>query len=243
MKNASEKQARKLLGVLLEHLEFFTAASTEALQWAIQNPKEAIAVFVLAITAEAKKFADTVKIHLKVWKTISLGGIETDTLLKKIEDPDEKAGKEKNEVGSYARDLTTKPAYKKAVVEKHELVDLVILTPADLGFTETPRTDTFLTKEFCAEWSRKHLDGYVIELCSPEVGPQLRLQYQDQPKGEVLWIAMERITHSGGNPHVFNVERNGDGHRWLRTRWTDPDDQWDLGDRLVFRLRKIEPQN
>lgn len=243
MKTASEQQACKFAAVLVEHFRLLMSAPATALQWAVMNPKEAIAVCIQAITAEAKKFAETVKIQLKVWKTITLGGIETDAILKAIEGPDEASGKEKNEVGSYARDLTAKPDYQKALIAKPEKADLVILTVADLGFTEPPRTDAFLTKEFCAEWSRKHLDGYVIELCSPEVGPQLRLQYQDQPKGEVLWIAMERITDSDGHPYVFSVGRHDDGRRWLSSDWTHPNARWDLDARIVFRLRKISSQN
>lgn len=241
MKTASEKQARQFVGLLVQHLELFLAAPTTAMQWAIQNPKDAIAVCVEAITIGAKKFAETVKVTLKVWKTIELGTHTTEALLEAIENTDEKSGKEKNEVGDYARDLITKSAYVSAVAKKPEKVDLVILTPQDLGFTETPRTDTFLTKEFCAEWSRKNLVGYVIELCSPEVGPQLRRQYQDQSNGEVLWVAMERISDSDGSPHVFDVGRSGGGGRWLDTHWADPVVQWLLGDRLVFRLRKISP--
>gem|GEM_PF-1603304 len=44
-------------------------------------------------------------------------------------------------------------------------------------------------------------------------------------------------TNSDGNPNVFNVERNDDGNRWLNTNWTNPDDQWNLDNRIVFRLR------
>ena len=46
-------------------------------------------------------------------------------------------------------------------------------------------------------------------------------------------------TDSDGNPNVFNVERNDDGKRWLNTNWVNPNDQWNLDNRLVFRLRKF----
>jgi hypothetical protein len=46
------------------------------------------------------------------------------------------------------------------------------------------------------------------------------------------------ITDSDGNPHVFNVKRNDDGKSWLNTDWNDPDNQWNLDNEVVFRLRK-----
>ena len=176
-----------------------------------------------------------VKRTLTVWKTINFGGTTTEALLKSIEA--EVKDKEKNEIGKFARDLTSKLAF--VIAPTPGQVGLVVLTPADLGFTSNPRTDAFMTKEFCAEWSAKNLDGWVIELCEAEDGPQLRLQYQDQPKGEVLWIAMERIADSDGDPYVFGVGRDDGGVRWLGTDWADPSHTWLLGGRLVFRLRKI----
>jgi len=119
-------------------------------------------------------------------------------------------------------------------------VNLVVLTLRDLGFTSCPRTDTFMTKEFCTKWSAEHLDGCVIELCEAEDGPRLREQYLDQPNGEVLWMAMERIAgFGGGRPRVFVVKRSDDGCRWFRTHWANPHDEWRLDTRLVFRFRKL----
>ena len=172
---------------------------------------------------------------LKVWKTINVGGTTTEELLKSI--VEERESKEKNEVGNWARDITTKPAF--VISSTRSQVGLVVLTPANLGFTVQPRTDAFMTKEFCAEWSAKYLDGYVIELCEGEDGPQLRLQYQDQPTGEILWMAMKGITSSGGGPRVFRVERRGGGLRWLSADWSYPDGTWRLDRRIVFRFRKL----
>ena len=194
-----------------------------------------VSELILAFRASTEKTKEIVKRVLTPWRTITVGGTTTEALTKAIEE--KKGTKEKNEVGDYARDIMGKDAF--VVASKPEQVDLVILTPADFGFTAMPRTDEFLTKKFLAEWSAKHLEGCLIELCEPEDGAQLRLQYQDQPKGEVLWIAMERITGSDGHPDVFRVERHGDGRRWLDAHWVYPYAQWSLGARLVFRLRKF----
>lgn len=106
--------------------------------------------------------------------------------------------------------------------------DLVIVTVADLGFTTYTTT-----RELYARATER---GY--ELCPAEVGPALRLAYDDQPKGEWLYIAMEPLLGSGRGPRVFAVERRDDGGQWLGTHWTDPESQWSLDCRLVFRLRK-----
>jgi hypothetical protein len=225
--------------VFVEHSNLLTAAPSEELQWAIQHPQDAVRLFVGSLINRGKQAIEAAtsvaKKTLTVWKTINVGGTNTENLLAAVK----KAG---NEIGDYARDLTTKDAF--VIAEKPDKADLVIISIADisiaeLGFKSNPRTDTFMTPEFCAQWSAENLDGQVIELCKPEDGPQLRLQYTDQPNGEVLWMAMERITDSGGDPRVFRVGRNDDGTPWLYTDWTSPGRTWDLDDRLVFRLRKI----
>jgi hypothetical protein len=234
MKKANEEQARKFAGVFVEHSNLLTAAPSEELQWAIQHPQDAVRLFVGSLINRGKQAIEAAtsvaKKTLTVWKTINVGGTNTKSLLAAIK----KAG---NEIGDYARDLTTKDAF--VIAEKPDKADLVIISIAELGFKSNPRTDTFMTPEFCAQWSAENLDGQVIELCKPEDGPQLRLQYTDQPNGEVLWMAMERIAGSDGGPRVFYVGRNGGGTPWLRADWASPDDAWSLDRRLVFRLRKI----
>ena len=75
-----------------------------------------------------------------------------------------------------------------------------------------------------------------LELCPAEVGPQLRLQYADQPRGEWLLIAMEPITDSVGDPRIFDVEL-GDFGRWLDGLCGDPDGFWFGSGRFVFVRR------
>lgn len=127
------------------------------------------------------------------------------------------------EVGFYAREL-----FENMQISDKQDVDLVILTPADLGFTEAPTT-TELFKKAVEQ-------GY--ELCPPDVGPVLRVNYDDQPTGEWLFIAMESITDSDGGPRVFRVRRDRGGGRWLGSDWADPDARWYLGRRFVFRIKQ-----
>jgi hypothetical protein len=167
---------------------------------------------------------------LTVFKTLKIGGVPT----KKLEN---KVKKSCEEVTRWVKGIMKQKDFVTA--ETQTDVNFVVLTPTELGFTSDPRTYDFMTKNFCAEWSAKHLEGYVIELCEAEDGPQLRIQYEDQPNGEVLWMAMERITDSEDHPSLFAVERSPDGKRWLRTGRVGPDHVSDLDDRVMFRFRKL----
>lgn len=72
-------------------------------------------------------------------------------------------------------------------------LDLVLLTPTDLGFVEFPKY-----KEFC----EKALElGYGF--CPAEVGPALRLEYRDQGVNESIQIAMEPIKLPRGGTRNF----------------------------------------
>ena len=65
------------------------------------------------------------------------------------------------------------------------------------------------------------------------------MQYQDQPKGEWLLIAMEPISDSGGDLRVFYVVHDDDA-LWLSANYGLPDDRWLADDRWLFiRPRKV----
>ncbi|MSR71254.1 MAG: hypothetical protein EXS50_01080 [Candidatus Taylorbacteria bacterium] len=234
---AIERKIPTLAGKIVSYQHCLETLSDDNAQWVIENTEEAIVLFVDAVKNRGKqvveKTVETIKRILTARRSTKVGAMTADELIEAIEEV--KEGKEKNEISNEARFILK----KTALAEKLGQIDHIILTPADLGFTLIPHTDAFMTKKFCAEWSAKHLEGCVIELCEPEDGPQLRLQYQDQSKDEVLWIAMDRITDSDGNPSVFCVGRYGDGDRWLNAPLASESDRWDLGNRVVFRLRNV----
>jgi hypothetical protein len=68
-------------------------------------------------------------------------------------------------------------------------VDLVVLSVSELGFGRKGAS-------IKAIYARAESLGFA--LCPPEVGPQLRLQY-DQPPGEILHIAMQPIAKYDGD--------------------------------------------
>ena len=130
-------------------------------------------------------------------------------------------------IGDWANDIIGKPAFTVATEEIE--VDLVIVTVEELGFKDgAKRSDIY-----------KRAIELGLQLCPNEVGPQLRLQYMDQPKGQWLLIGMEPITDSDGNLRVFGVERNDVGKLWLYANYGSPVYVWDGSHRWVFlRPRK-----
>ena len=152
----------------------------------------------------------------KTWKTIKLGtGLKTaDDFRKTLKDNG-------FNISGWANDILRKPVFTVAAEETE--VELVKVTVAELGFKRGARHDQ--TYERAKELG--------LELCPPEVGPQLRLQYQDQPNGERILVAMEPIIVSDGDSDVFGVERVGSG-LWLYGFWGRPDVFWGPGDRWVF---------
>ncbi|MBU0648581.1 hypothetical protein KJ969_00520 [Patescibacteria group bacterium] len=129
------------------------------------------------------------------------------------------------EVSEFATDMLGKNGF--AVASEQTEVELVVASVGELGFPKgaTRREIYERAKEL------------GLELCPPEVGPQLRLQYPDQPNGEWLLIAMEPIADSDGDPSVFRVGHD-DGGRWLYGGYGDPGRRWGAGSRWVFVRRK-----
>lgn len=157
----------------------------------------------------------------EVWKTIKLGtGLKT-------ADDFRKALKDNGfSIGNWANDILAKPAFTVASEETE--VDLVIVTVAELFKKGAPRRDQI--------YERAKEVG--LEICLPEVGPQLRIQYPDQPNGNWVLIGMEPIADSDGNPNVFDVGRSGSG-LWLDGSWGSPDSVWDPDYQWAFvRPRK-----
>lgn len=158
----------------------------------------------------------------KTWKTIQLGtGLQTaDDFRKEVV----KAGMK---IGDWANDILGKPAFTATTSETETEVELVVASVAELGFKDgATRKDIYVRAQELG-----------LDLCPPEVGPQLRLQYTDQPKGEWLVIAMEPITDSDGDLYLFDVAHD-DGARFLDASYGYPDNFWYGYDRFVFLRRK-----
>ena len=116
----------------------------------------------------------------------------------------------------------------KCTVSKRESkVNLAVASVHDLGLKGKPTTQEVYDQ------AKK----FGLDLCPPEVGPQLRLQYPDQPIWEWLFIAMEPIKVPEGYPCIFHVGRCDDGDYHLYAFSGEPNDRWGSGAQFVFVRR------
>jgi hypothetical protein len=148
--------------------------------------------------------------NFEIWKTITIN---------------KKPSTKGINISSYASDML-----KKVKWNKKQTLDLVKVTVQDLFNDENIHT----TDEIFAKAKEQGLD-----LCPPQVGLQLRVEYKDQPMNEWLYMGMKPITDSDGNPDVFRLGRLTDG-TWLGSDWAEPDGQWDPKHEFVFSLRKFD---
>ncbi|WP_314957928.1 hypothetical protein [Bradyrhizobium cosmicum] len=103
-------------------------------------------------------------------------------------------------IGSSAGEILARPAFTLSSTKKS--VELLAVSAAELGF----QTDNALLADI---YARARQLGFG--LAAAEVGPQLRLQYFDQPIGEFLIIGMEPIRTWQGAPVILNVANGGAG--------------------------------
>jgi hypothetical protein len=103
-------------------------------------------------------------------------------------------------VGGRAAEIFARPAF--LIATRRTNIELALVSPARLGFT----SDTVTLADV---YTRARTLGF--ELAAAEVGPQLRIQYFDQPIGEFLIIGMDPIKTWSGEPVILNVANGGAG--------------------------------
>ena len=107
------------------------------------------------------------------------------------------------EVSSYAVAMMRRP--ELVLAREKARVELVTASMRELGLEHESTLQTIYAKAKERGWSS----------CPPEVGPQLRLQYVDQPEGEPgdgLRIAMKAIPSEHGARSVFVVSNTKPGY-------------------------------
>ena len=184
------RDARMAVAVLCAALALFAGEA------AAQPPARSDAV-VARGDADAPSGAATAQktlANIPIWKRVTLGTYKGVNGLREALDA------ARMRVGISADEILGRPAFPFSKT-KTEL-DLVVLTAADLGF---PTGNTPV-----AEIYRRALQ-LGLELCPAEAGPQLRLQYVNQPLGEFLHIAMQPIATWRGELVDLTVANGGAG--------------------------------
>jgi hypothetical protein len=129
-----------------------------------------------------------------IWKTIDVGTVAGKWALYRSLDAADCG------LGDAAEQIFIGPQF--TVSATNTRLNLVVISVAELGI----KTETAALKDIYAR--ARHL-GFA--LAAAEVGPQLRLQYFDQPIGEFLNVAMEPIRIPQGESDIFVVGNGGAG--------------------------------
>ena len=152
---------------------------------------------------------------LLYWKVIKLGTFKTTNELRHV------ILGQGNEITGWAGDIIDKITLSQIETE----IALYVMTVKDL----TGKDRATIQEIHDAIKARGG------QLCPAEVGPQLRLQYQDQSFNESLYIAMETIVGSAGSLYTFCVNANRRGSdRFLSANRAESGNYWSGSHRFVF---------
>jgi hypothetical protein len=131
---------------------------------------------------------------IPVWRTITLGG---HTGVAAYRDALDTAG---IKVGVSADEILGRPAFAYTTLKLD--MELANVSAAELGLEGEASSHSEI-------YARAKRIG--LELCPAEVGPQLRLDYRNQPLGEALDIAMEPVATYSGDLTILALVNFGSG--------------------------------
>ena len=103
-------------------------------------------------------------------------------------------------------------------------VHLMRVTASELGFKKGAYRKDIYERAY----------SFGLTLCPLEIGPQLRLQYKDQPRLESLQIGMKPQTDATGHESEFRVVHGGDDFLWLVGDHKHPEDFWEADEYFIF---------
>ena len=197
-----------------------SSASVVANQSVLPTATENTETSGITVATTSKSGSNIVNAKFSIWKTIELGTYKDGDTIRV-------ALKGKGFIVLSNADMFGQPSF--VVSKTRTEVNLVNVSARELGFTNlATRPEIY-----------KRAQELGLVLCPPEVGPLLRIDYKDQPKDDLLLIAMEPIGYSGG-PRVFSLGNTiffaaPDG-LWLGGGDGSPEGKWDINKRWVFVL-------
>lgn len=159
---------------------------------------------------------------------ITIGDKSKEDLIKELEERAKSNNPEdKIYIPRLASSMLQNPDF--LVVSQPEKIKIIRLKVRDLGLGEWPTTNQIY----------KRAEELGLELCTPEIGPYLRLHYQEvfkreQAKGESLYIGMKHIADSDGNQSIFDVHLNHFGDNFLHKFSATPEYKWLLDSEIIF---------
>jgi len=133
-------------------------------------------------------------IELPIWRTMILG------TSKGVDAYRDALAAEGIKIGDSADEILGRPAFAYARTQTQ--LELVVLSAAELGVEADAASHADV-------YRRAKQMGF--ELCPAEIGPQLRLEYRNQPLGEALDIAMEPVATYAGEPTILTLANFGAG--------------------------------
>ena len=163
-------------------------------------------------------FESNEKKEFPFWKTVLIGA-------------GEKTGKEMTDTltreGFYvsgssdsgAKDIINKVEFASSPEE----LELVKVTPSDLGFKEMPSLRAMNARA----------EDLGLNLCPAEIGPRLRLAYKDQPKNDCIDIGMVPIMDSEGHAIIFSVIEE-EGILYLHSNYNSEVQVYDINTSFVY---------
>jgi hypothetical protein len=146
-----------------------------------------------AVPADARPVIVNSALAVPVWRRIATGTFANSFALLSALDAAGCA------IGNSAEEILARPAF--TVGASRTTVELFAVSPAELGFKTA-------TAPLADIYARAQQLGFG--LAAAEVAPQLRLQYFDQPMGELL-VGMEPIKTWSGEPFILVVANGGAG--------------------------------
>ena len=208
--NTFNLQTSKFLAVIGENMPEIPSALMQ--EW-IEHPKDLQQVLWKALCP----LKNVPRLEFKTWKIVKLG------IHKSVKNLSRALTDSEFPIGNCAARILKKTSLATAETE----IELVNVSVRDLGFEKSATRVQIYARA----------TEYGLNPVPPEVGPQLRLQYSDQPLGEWVLMGMKPIMDSDGSLAVFRVVRHDDG-QWLSSGDGDPDGMWSPDSRWAFARRK-----
>jgi hypothetical protein len=144
--------------------------------------------------AQSPASNDNTAAEIQIWRTITLG------TYKGVDAYREALDQAAIRIGDSADEILGGPAFPYG--KTTTVVELVLVSVAEFGVEAeaAPLADIY-----------KRAKQVGLELCPAEVGPQLRLDYRNQPLGEALHIAMEPVATYSGELTILALANFGGG--------------------------------